>query len=415
MPFKAHRDEPAGPDAVQEARRLRLHQRILRDFGRIALEDLEIGPLLQRAVAQAARATGVRHTRVMRYRTEQGDLLAEAGVGWRPGVVGKARFGIDAASPPGRALQTGQPVVIDDIRGHPEFRLHPVVAEHGIVALLNVPIRFDGLVCGTLEADSEEPGHFDDLDAEFLEAMAVLVAGALQRRAALVQAEAAAAEVAVRAERRAMLLRELQHRAKNNLALVAAMLARERRTASAEQDGRAAERLGRLMQRVTAIALAQDRLAGAEGNGAADGTGTDLAGYLRALLGSLELSLEGGVVFEADLESCVLPFDKAVAAGLVVNELVTNAAKHAYPEGEEGVVRVALRTDEVRAEAALTVSDEGRGTDPAAAAARRAGGGQGFELLRHLARQLGGDIEQGTPERGTSITVRFPPVGWTRA
>jgi two-component sensor histidine kinase len=116
------------------------------------------------------------------------------------------------------------------------------------------------------------------------------------------------------------------------------------------------------------------------------------------------------VVFEADLEGCVLPFDKAVAAGLVVNELVTNAAKHAYPEGEEGVVRVALRTDEVRAEAALTVSDEGRGTDPAMAAARRAGGGQGFELLRHLARQLGGEVEQGTPERGTSITVRFPLV-----
>src|SRR3954468_18979680 len=171
MPWKS-RDEPTGPDAVKEARRLRLHQRILRDFGRIALEDLEINSLLQRAVAQAARATGVRHTKIMRYRTEQGDLLAEAGFGWRPGVVGKARFGIDAPSPAGRALQTGQPVVIDDIRDHPEFRIHPVVAEHGIASLLNVPVRFDGIIRGVLEADSEEPGHFDDLDAEFLEAMA---------------------------------------------------------------------------------------------------------------------------------------------------------------------------------------------------------------------------------------------------
>src|SRR5919107_4646544 len=178
MAWKA-RDEPTGPDPVKEVKRLRLHQRILRDFGRIALEDLEIGPLLQRAVAQSARATGVRHTKVMRYRTEQGDLLAEAGVGWRAGVIGKARFGIDAASPPGRALQTGQPVVIDEIRDHPEFGLHPVIAEHGIVALLNVPIRFDGITWGTLEADSEQPGHFDDLDAEFLEAMAALVAGAV--------------------------------------------------------------------------------------------------------------------------------------------------------------------------------------------------------------------------------------------
>ncbi|MFC7540750.1 sensor histidine kinase [Siccirubricoccus deserti] len=207
-----------------------------------------------------------------------------------------------------------------------------------------------------------------------------------------------------------MLLRELQHRAKNNLALVAAMLAREKRTATAEQDARTAERLARLMQRVTAITLAQDRLAGAEGGGLADGTGTDLAGYLKALLGSLDLSLGGKVVFEADLESCVLPFDKAVVVGLAVNELVTNAAKHAYPEGVEGVVRVELHTDEVRAEAALTVSDDGRGIDPSAVAARRAGGGQELELLRHLARQLGGDIEQGTQERGTSVTLRFPLV-----
>lgn len=63
------------------ARRLRMQQRILRDFGRIALEDLEVRPLLQRAVAQIARATGVRHTKVMRYRMDQGDLLIEAGVG----------------------------------------------------------------------------------------------------------------------------------------------------------------------------------------------------------------------------------------------------------------------------------------------------------------------------------------------
>jgi two-component sensor histidine kinase/putative methionine-R-sulfoxide reductase with GAF domain len=416
MPWTTPPAEPTSFEAAAEsARRLRLHQRILRDFGRIALEDLEIEPLLRRAVAQVARATGVRHAKVMRYRVERGDLLVEAGVGWKPGVVGKARFGTDPGSPSGRALQTNQPVLIDDIRGHPEFRLHPVIAGHGIVALLNVPVRIDRAVWGVLEADSERPGHFDDADAEFLEVMAALLAGALQRRDAVARAEAAAAEAAMRAERRGTLLRELQHRGKNNLALVAAMLARERRAAAAEQDARAAERLSGLMQRVSAVALAQDRLSAAEGGAAAGddgGTDIDLAGYLRALLGGLGLSLAGRLVVEAELEPCVLPIDKAVAVGLVVNELVTNAAKHAYPEGEEGgVVRVALRRDEARAEAAVTVSDDGRGMDPAAAAeARRAGGGQGSDLLRHLARQLGAEVEHGTPERGTSVTVRFPLI-----
>jgi two-component sensor histidine kinase len=242
--------------------------------------------------------------------------------------------------------------------------------------------------------------------------MAALLASALQRRAATERAEAAAAEAAVRAERGSVLLRELQHRGKNNLALVAAMLARERRSATAEQNTRAGERLGELMQRVTAIALAQDRLSVTEGGGIGDGTATDLAGYLRALVGSLELSLEGRVAIEADLEACVLPFDKAVAVGLAVNELVTNAAKYAYPEAQAGgVVRVALIADEARAEVMLTVADEGQGMDPAQAAARRAaGGGQGSDLLRHLARQLGGEVEWGTPERGASVTLRFPLV-----
>jgi two-component sensor histidine kinase len=171
-----------------------------------------------------------------------------------------------------------------------------------------------------------------------------------------------------------MLLRGLHHQTKNNLALVAALLAQERRTATAEHDTRAAERLAK---RVTAVALVQDRLSSVEGKGNGDGTGTDLAGYLHALLGSLDRSLRRRVVFEVNLESCTPPFDKTVAAGLVVDELATNAAKHAYPEGEVSVMRVELRTDEVGAEATLTVSDEGRGVDSTTITTRRAGEGRG--------------------------------------
>ena len=182
--------------------------------------------------------------------------------------------------------------------------------------------------------------------------------------------------MAVRAERRGMLLRGLHHWAKNNLAPVATLLARERRTATAEHDTRAAERLA---QRVTAVALAQDRLSSVEGKGKGkgngDGTGTNLAGYLHGLLGSLDRSLRRRVVFEANPESCTLPIDKTVAAGLVVDELATNAAKHAYAEGEVSVVRIELRTDEVGAEATLTVSDEGRGVDSTTITTRRAGEG----------------------------------------
>src|SRR4051794_36978088 len=122
------------PEAFLE--RLRRYQEILRDFSRIALGGTELGRLLQLTCVQAARGTGIKHTKVLRYRPADGDLLMEAGIGWRPGVVGHARFGTDISSPPGRALRSRQPVMVDDLRSDADFRYSPVLRRHGIVSLL---------------------------------------------------------------------------------------------------------------------------------------------------------------------------------------------------------------------------------------------------------------------------------------
>ena len=395
-----------GPDA-------RLQWRILLDFGRISLESLELRALLQRAVAQVARGTGIRHTKIMRYRPDGGDLLVEAGVNWKEGFVGAARFAVDVASPPGRCVQTGQPVVIEDLFGNPEFRTPGLLVAHNIVALANVPVLVDGRIWGVLEIDSDRPGQFRENDLDFLQAMSHLVAGALQRIEARDRAEAAASEAAGRAARRLMLLQELQHRAKNNLQLVISMLARESR-ALKNGSPLAAERFGRIMERVSAVAIAHDRLSGGVEAGDGPGAATDLAGYLRALCSSLELSLGGRLVIEADLERCPLPFDRAVAAGLIVNELVTNAAKYAYPEGQNGgLVRVGLHTDPARAEAVLSVSDDGCGmadAEGASAGDSNRTGGKGLQLIQMLARQLGGEILPGRPQQGMLTDVKFPLV-----
>ena len=71
--------------------------------------------LLQNAAAQVARVTHIKHVKVLRYRPDEGDLLIEAGVGWKPGVVGHVSFGADRHSAPGRSLQTGSPVMSEDI------------------------------------------------------------------------------------------------------------------------------------------------------------------------------------------------------------------------------------------------------------------------------------------------------------
>ncbi|MBB5696450.1 GAF domain-containing protein [Muricoccus pecuniae] len=109
--------------------RVRRYQEILTDFGRIAPQASSIDRLLQLACVQAVRGIGIAHSKIMRFRPETGDLLVVAGVGWKSGVVGHVTLGTDIASAPGRALQTREPVVIDDLPNDPEFRHPPVLRE----------------------------------------------------------------------------------------------------------------------------------------------------------------------------------------------------------------------------------------------------------------------------------------------
>ncbi|HYD30360.1 MAG TPA: GAF domain-containing protein, partial [Azospirillaceae bacterium] len=143
------------------------HEIVLRDFARVAADATDLHWLLEQAARQAARATAVTHAKVMRYRPQHGDLLVVAGVGWKEGVVGPTRLGIDMASPPGRCFQTRRPVIVDDIRDNREFRYAPILQEHGIVSILHAPVTIDSEVWGVIEVDSENPRSFDEHDERF--------------------------------------------------------------------------------------------------------------------------------------------------------------------------------------------------------------------------------------------------------
>jgi two-component sensor histidine kinase len=91
----------------------------------------------------------------------------------------------------------------------------------------------------------------------------------------------------------------------------------------------------------------------------------------------------------------------------VVNELVTNALKHAFPTDREGLIRVTFHRDDAAYE--LVVADNGVGPAGDAWAARAEAGGMGTRLLRALAAQLGGRLDvMGGEVGGTSCRLRFP-------
>jgi two-component sensor histidine kinase len=106
-------------------------------------------------------------------------------------------------------------------------------------------------------------------------------------------------------------------------------------------------------------------------------------------------------VLKTDIESEFLPTDRAIPVGLIVNELVTNALKHAFPDDTKGTVVVTLKR--VPGELRLTVADNGRGVDP-----RRADSGVGGRLVEGLAQQLGGQLKRESDSQGTTVRLILP-------
>jgi len=133
----------------------------------------------------------------------------------------------------------------------------------------------------------------------------------------------------------------------------------------------------------------------------AGASNVEFGDYLRALCANIDPQ-QDKVTIEVETDrGALLPLDRAVAAGLIVNELVTNALKYAFDE-KGGAIRVTFTMSSETGEASLAVEDNGRGMGPP----RK--GGLGLTLIDAFTRQLDGQVEQAPVEKGTRTCVRFP-------
>jgi signal transduction histidine kinase len=160
----------------------RRHRQIMAEFGFKALQHAPLDELLADACAQVVDGCGVEFAKVLKYRPTTDDLLIVAGIGWTADVVGRVALPATMDSPPGRAFRTGEAVYVEDLSRTPEFRHSDVLRQHGVVALVNVPIRTSKFTYGVLEADSNQPRRFTEDDQNFLIGFANLIAAAVERR-----------------------------------------------------------------------------------------------------------------------------------------------------------------------------------------------------------------------------------------
>ncbi len=233
-----------------------------------------------------------------------------------------------------------------------------------------------------------------DTSPSYFQLLAKALTAAIEATAVRRARDAAQAEIRVARDRAEMLLKEVNHRVANSLAMVNAMAHMQ---AQALSDPAAREALAEMQRRIDAIAQVHRRL-----YTSGDVSNVDLKVYLEGLVAQLNESVGDGRVQLAAVPADIAT-DKAVSLGVIVNELVSNACKYAYPAGGQEPVRVKLERhapDRLR----LSVEDDGVGWT---GSGKIQGTGVGGRVVKAMATSLRTSLAYEPRARGTTATLVF--------
>ena len=368
-------------------------QRVLADFGAEALRSPDSRLMLSSAARLAAEGMRSHLAKVLQYSEATQELLVVAGVGWDDGVVGNARMGADTGSPGGYAFQTGESVISNHLDRESKFRTPQFMIDHGVSRAINILIQVHGKKWGVLEVDSTQPGKFGSADLAFLKGLANLVGVAIERQN--VEEELRKAR-----KHQELLTREASHRVKNSLAIVSAMLGLQK---GDHTDPEIASVLSDAQKRIGTVATAHDLL----WQGETVGT-IDLADIIPRLCETIQQAASQHEV-TSDVQPAIVAADTGIPVGLMVNELVTNAVKYAYP-GSGGPIYVKGQVASDRY--VIEISDEGEGFPIEFDKKTDGRSGLGMRLVRSLSNRINADTsfsEPGIPGR-VKISFPLPPI-----
>ena len=381
--------EAADPILHALSQRVR-QQEILAELGVGALQ----GPGFDQLLADTARLTaeGLRteFCKVLEYIPTENRLLVRAGVGWEPGVVGVVSIGADLASPAGFALKTGRPVISNHLEVEERFRTPEILVRHGIHRAMNVILQGDGRPFGVLEVDSRSEDEFVEHDLAFLQGAANILGMAIER-------ERHERNLMAALERHQFLVKEMNHRVKNSLALVVSMLRLQVRE---NIDPEFAHQLEDATLRVGAIARVHEQL-----YQSSDVERFDVGRYIEAICKDLGASFAQCEIHVQAQPGIVISTDRAISSALIVNELVSNAAKHAYQNQGAGSVWVNVATTGVDS-FFIAVRDEGGGLPEGFQFGK--GKGLGARMVRALAEQLNASLDVVAHHPGVEFVVTAP-------
>jgi two-component sensor histidine kinase len=253
---------------------------------------------------------------------------------------------------------------------------------------MNVILQGDGRPFGVLEVDSRSGNDFIEHDLAFLQGAANLLGMAIER-------ERHQRNLTAALDRHKVLLKEMNHRVKNSLTMAASVLALQANSASNPELNAL---LDEASHRIRAIAKAHDQL-----SHSSKIERMDIGTYVKVICADLDASIANCEVRVEVEEGIEIDTDRAIAVAMIVNELITNAAKYAYEEKLGGQIWVTIAcTGKDRFE--IKVSDEGRGLPPHFDPAKSLG----MRIVSLLARQLDAILSIRDLAHGSEFSISVP-------
>lgn len=195
-----------------------------------------------------------------------------------------------------------------------------------------------------------------------------------------------------------VLLREIHHRVKNNLQVVSSLIDLH---LIGENDPRIEGFKTDMQRRIIAMALIHQTLLWPNNTFG----GVEMTRFVQTLLDSLmEFHVARNITVGVSGDAVVLPLDTAIPIGLILNELASNAFKHAFPTGQAGTIHILFQVTENLLE--ITVSDNGVGYSIKTSRP----GSLGLRLVGLLTRQVRGTLQFTPVGQGTRVTLTVPLV-----
>lgn len=300
----------------------------------------------------------------------------------------------------GKVIQTGAPIIFEAESEEQRVREFPKMSHaigSGLRSFLSVPLISRGSIIAVLQLRTQKPKAYSQRHLDLAVRIANQISGAVSASQVFQQQKNSQERITASLYEKEVLLKEINHRVKNNLQIISSLLNLQ---SNDIHDDMVLEILRATQGRIRAMATIHEKLYQSE-----DMAQIDFGEYLESLANDI-LKTYGvnprQVELKVEAPGTLLGVDSAIPCGLIVNELVSNALKHAFPGRRQGMIQVGMSANEYHHQ--LTVRDNGVGlpdwldfehSKPL-----------GLRLVNAWVEQLGGTMELRRDE-GVEFTIAF--------